>query len=69
VPTHAEVNGTSPTDCAFCHTRTSATMQQLPRTTMNAGYRYWCTFSDNKVALPPVDPTALSILSPFLKKK
>ena len=69
VPTHADVNGTSPTDCAFCHTRNSATMQQLPRTTMNAGYRYWCTFSDNKVALPPVDPRALSILSPFLKRK
>jgi hypothetical protein len=44
-------------------------MQQLPRTTMNAGYRYWCTFIDNKVALPPVDPTALSTLSPFLKRK
>ncbi len=69
VPTHAEVSGAGPADCAFCHSRSSQALQQLPRTTMNAGYRYWCTFSDNKVLLPPVDPTAISILSPFLKKK
>ena len=67
VPTHADV-GAAPENCAFCHSRRNDTVQQLPRTTMNSGYRYWCTFSANKVVLPPFDATATSLLSPFLKK-
>jgi len=60
--------GSAPADCANCHAQ-SNTLQQLPRTTMNAAYRYWCTFNDNnKVLLPVNDPAASILLSPFLKK-